>query len=538
MSHSPTTAHTSRKYVIYHVGRLSLTAPHVPRRKGGLNLNINLRNYQQECIDILAQKGPGRYLVQMATGLGKTVTFANIKRKGRMLILSHREELVKQPLKYFECSTGVEMASQKSDGEEVVSASVQSLVHRLDRFSPYDFGTIIVDEAHHSAARTYRKILEYFSPYQVVGFTATPNRADKARLDDIYQEIVFRRDLKWGIRNNYLCDIDCKRIDIGYDLSAVHTRCGDYAPGELSEAMSGTEDAIAEAYRKYAKGATLIFAASVDHAVNISKRIPDSVVITGKTKNREDIIKSFTERKIPCLINCMVFTEGTDIPLVETVMIARPTQSDGLYTQMVGRGLRLHPDKEKLTLIDCVGITGRRSLCTAPSLLGIDISNIPAKKQEQFEGDLFELPEKIERAADNPSSWIRNIETVNLWAKEQQYNLHDINFFQMPDGRLICSLPGRKKLEIPCPDELGCVIYNGKNMDVQEAVDSVYTELRTNFPESEYIWNLKKAKGWGRYPASEAQIKLIKRKCKNEEIEYESLTKLQASQILNRVMGG
>ncbi|MGN0613721.1 MAG: DEAD/DEAH box helicase [Porcipelethomonas sp.] len=501
-------------------------------------MNIKLRDYQAECIDILGRKGRGSYLVQMATGLGKTVTFANIKRQGRMLILSHREELVRQPLKYFQCSAGIEMAAERSEGEEVVSASVQSIIHRLDRFSPEDFDVIIVDEAHHSAANTYKKVIGHFSPRQLIGFTATPNRADKARLDDIYSEIVFRRDLKWGIKNGYLCDIDCRRIDIGFDLSAVHTRCGDYAPGELEEAMSGTEDAIAQAYRDIAKGATLIFAASVNHGQAIAERIPGSVMITGKTKNREEIIQAFTERKIPCLINCMVFTEGTDIPLVETVIIARPTQSDSLYTQMVGRGLRLHPDKEKLTLIDCVGVTGRRSLCTAPSLLGIDISGIPKKQQEKLEGDLFELPEKIERAADNPSSWIRNIETVNLWAKEQQYNLHDINFFQMPDGRLVCNLLNRKSITIPCPDELGNVVYNGIQTDMQSAIDTVYTELNENYPESEYIWNLEKAKRWGRYPASEAQIKLIRRKCKNEDINYESLTKLQASQILNRVMGG
>ena len=108
----------------------------------------------------------------------------------------------------------------------------------------------------------------------------------------------------------------------------------------------------------------------------------------------------------------------------------------------------------KRQLIDCVGITGRRSLCTAPSLLGIDISGVPKSQQDKLEGDLFELPEKIERASDVPSSWIRNIETVNLWAQRQQYELHNINFFQMPDGRLVCNLPEGNK-SIPCPDELG-----------------------------------------------------------------------------------
>lgn len=127
---------------------------------------IQLRDYQIECIDILDNKGHGRYLVQMATGLGKTVTFANIRRQGRMLILSHREELVRQPLKYFDCTTGIEMASERSHGEEIVSASVQSIVHRLDNFDPDEFDVIIVDEAHHSAAGTYRKVLEHFTPRQ------------------------------------------------------------------------------------------------------------------------------------------------------------------------------------------------------------------------------------------------------------------------------------------------------------------------------------------------------------------------------------
>ena len=91
----------------------------------------------------------------------------------------------------------------------------------------------------------------------------------------------------------------------------------------------------------------------------------------------------------------MIFTEGTDMPLVETVMIARPTSNNSLYTQMVGRGLRLYPGKDKLTLIDLVGTTGRANLCTAPSLLGVDINTVPANKQDEIQGDLFELPEII-----------------------------------------------------------------------------------------------------------------------------------------------
>lgn len=498
---------------------------------------MQLRDYQKECIEMLESKPPGRYLVQMATGLGKTVTFANLPRHGDMLLLSHREELVRQPLKYFDCKTGVEMASERSDpSAEVVSASVQSMVHRLEQFDPHRFHTIIVDEAHHASASTYRKVLEYFCPEKVVGFTATPNRSDKARLSDVFDEIVFQRDLIWGIKNHYLCDIFCRRIDIGYDLRAVHIRNGDYAPGELEEAMQGTEDAIAEAYQKYAKGATLIFAASVSHAERIAEKISGAVVVTGNTKNRADIIRRFTNREIPCIVNCMVFTEGTDMPLVETVMVARPTKSDSLYAQMVGRGLRLHPDKDKLNLIDCVGVTGKACLCTAPTLLGLDISNISQEKQAEVEGMLFELPEKAERASDCPQSWIKNVEIVELWAKQQQYDTRGINFFKMPDGRLVCSLKDKKKLVIPCQDELGNTEYGGRKMQMQEAIDTVYQELLTWYPDEQYLWDLSKAKRWGSAKASERQVKLIQRRCKKYNMDFEKLTKFQASQILNRVM--
>ncbi len=511
--------------------------------KGVITIEIKLRDYQQECVDIIDNLESGAYLVVCATGLGKTVIFTNIKRKGRMLILSHREELVRQPLKYFTCSTGVEMASESSHGEEVVSASVQSLVRRLESFDPDAFDMIIVDEAHHASAQTYRKILDYFNPRLVIGFTATPNRADGVRLNDVFEKIIFKRDLKWGIKNNYLCDIDCKRVDIGYDLSEVHTRMGDYAPGELADAMEGTEDAIAEAYKKLAKGATLIFACNVAHAEAIASRINGAVAVTGKTENRSEIIERFTRREIPCLSNCMVFTEGTDMPLVETVMIARPTQSDSLYTQMVGRGLRLHPEKDKLLLVDCVGITGKRQLCTAPSLLGIDISEIPKSMQKNLEGDLFDLPDKATMLSDNPVSWVKNVQNVNIWAQEYSYNTHNLNLFRMPDGSLRMSLPDKVSYTIPCPDELGFVtLKDGTECELQEAIDLLYERLKKHHADSELIWNLDKARLWSDKPATENQIELIRKRLKKlkfdcSELDIDNLTRFQASQILNRVMG-
>lgn len=471
----------------------------------------------------------------MATGLGKTATFTNIKRKGRVLVLAHREELVTQPIKYYNCPVGIEMANQYSNKEEVVIASIMSLTHRLDKFKSDEFDMIIIDECHHAAANSYKKIINYFKPRLLLGFTATPNRGDNVRLDDVFQKIIFQRDLKWAIQNKYLTDIECLRVNIGYDISKVARRMGDFATGELDKAMNTDilNGAIAEAYRKYAKGQTLIFATSVEHAQNIANEIDGAVAVTAETKNRAELIKKFTNREIPVLVNCMIFTEGTDMPLVETVMIARPTSNSSLYTQMVGRGLRLYPGKEKLTLIDLVGTTGRANLCTAPTLLGIDMENVPKYKQDEIQGDLFDLPDLIQSVSDVPESWIKNIEYVNLWAKGQAYNTHNVNWFKMPNGDLVLTLKN-KRLVIPAQDELGETVIGNKRVKMQDALDSAFIYVSENYADQKYIWDVKQIKKWGKAEASEKQKTIIKRMCR--DLYVSELTKSEASQILNRIL--
>lgn len=497
-------------------------------------MKLEMRDYQKEVLNIIDSLESGSYLIQMATGLGKTATFANIKRKGRVLVLAHREELVTQPIKYYDCPVGIEMANYKSNGEEVVIASVQSLVNRLEKFKSNEFDMIITDEAHHAGASSYKKIYEYFKPRLHLGFTATPNRSDGVRLNDVYSKIIYEKDIKWAIQNKYLCDIECLRINIGYDLSKVARRMGDFAIGELEEVMN-TEvinQAIKEVYDKHAKGQTLIFGTTVKHCEDIAKKIPGAVAVTGNTKNREEIIKKFTNREIPVLVNCMVFTEGTDMPLIETIIMARPTQSNTLYTQMVGRGLRLYPGKDKLRLIDLVGTTNKASLCTAPSLIGIDMKAVPTNKQQEIQGDLFELPELIKHAVDCPEAWIKNIEHVNLWAKEQQYNMHNVNWFKMPNGDLILNLKNAR-LIIPAQNELGETSINNKTMKVQEALDKAYEYLNEKYADQKYIWDLSIVKKWGKNPASAKQIQCVKRFFK--EMDCTELTKLEAMQILNRM---
>lgn len=496
--------------------------------------NIELRPYQKQCIEAIEAEPPGAYLVQMATGLGKTVTFANIPRNGeRMLILSHRKELTEQPAKYFDCSFGIERAELHSNGEEVVSASVQTIVRRLKQFGRDEFPWIICDECHHAAADTYREIFNYFAPKKLIGFSATPNRGDGKGLDSVFQKIIFQYDLKSGISDGYLSDIFCRRCNIGYNLKGVKTSCGDYAPGELEERMEGTADAIAEAYRKYAVGQTLIFAVSVHQCEEIAARIPGAVAVTGKTENREAILDAFTARNIPCIVNCMVLTEGTDLPLVETVIMARPTKSESLYAQCVGRGTRLSPGKERLTLIDCVG-TSALNLCTAPSLLGVDMEAVPEGERDKVQGDLFTLPQKALIASDTPLSWIKSSYVVDLWGNKNGYNTRDINFTLLPTGELTVSLLDGERITIPAPDPLGKVLCkDGRKMPMQQAIDRVYAFLINRYPEQRYLWDLREVKKWGQAPATESQLKYVRRVLKDKTPD--NLTKGEAGQFLNRL---
>lgn len=476
-----------------------------------------------------------RFLLKDGTVVHNTVTFSSLERKGKVLVLAHREELINQPAQYYDCPVGFEQEKRTSRGEEVVLATVQTLKNRLKKFKPDEFDTIITDECHHAPAPTYRTIYNYFKPRLHLGFTATPNRGDGVRLDDIYEDIIFDRDLRWGITNGYLADIECYRADIGFDLSKVRCRMGDYAQKDLETAMDITKlnKAIAEAYHNYTTGQTLIFATSVKHAYNIAKYIKGAAVVTSHSKDRDVIIEKFKRGKIKVLVNVMVFTEGIDLPNIETVIIARPTQNTSLYTQMVGRGLRLYEGKTKLRLIDCVGESGKHDLCTAPSLLGIDMKLVPKNKRHKVTGDIFSLENIILKESDVPESWIKNMELVNIWAKEQSYDTKDVNWFRLPNGDFICRLPAEKPIVIKAPNELGKTVFEGQTMDMQKAFDRAYEILKTNHSDSQQIWNLSKARVWGSQPATIKQKQYIKQVC--PDFKKSRLTRLEASQILNRV---
>lgn len=518
-------------------------------------MDLQLRKYQQEALCEIQKHQSGSYLVSMATGLGKTVVFSRIKSKGRTLVLSHREELVYQPIKYYDCPVGIEKAGQRSHGEKVVLASVQSLINRLESFKKDEFDIIITDEAHHSAAPSYKKIYSYFTPRLHIGFTATPNRGDKVRLDDVFDKIIFERNLKWGIENDYLTDIKCLRVKVSYNLNSVKRRMGDFVVADLDKAMNNqaSNEQIKEVYEKYAVGQTLIFASSVAHAENIASLIDGAVAVSQKTPNRAKIIEDFTARKIKCLVNCMIFTEGTDLPLIETIIIARPTQNVSLYTQMVGRGLRKYPGKKYLTLIDLVGVS-KMDICTAPCLAGIDIDDIPKAKENNLSGAMIlQMERKVEELRDCPENWIMNVERVKMFANSLGADAHDVNWLKKANGSLVFQFACGDRIGISAVDELGNVklmryIYSeekqgfefskSEDMPIQVAFDKAYNIFKDEYIDEVSLWNLQYYYNWSEQPATEKQIAMVRGYYKEEFDKLfggRRLTKGDMSQVINMI---
>jgi hypothetical protein len=272
----------------------------------------------------------------------------------------------------------------------VVVASVPTLGRsgsgRIGRLDPDQFYLIVVDEAHHATAETYRRTLEHFGVFEpdtkrlLVGFTATPKRGDGQGLDGVFEEIAFSRALPEMVRTGYLAPLAAYRVETDVDLSGVRTRLGDFVTSQLSRAVNVQErnDLVVRIYLDRLGGRqTLCFCVDVAHARHLAEAFRETGVpaaaVTGETSRpeREASLLAFREGRLRVLTNCMVLTEGYDEPSVSGILLARPTKSTLLYTQMIGRGTRLHPGKADVTVVDIVDASRSHRLVTLPTLFGL-----------------------------------------------------------------------------------------------------------------------------------------------------------------------
>lgn len=385
---------------------------------------MDLRPYQEEAVAAVEREwasGHRRTLLALPTGTGKTVVFAKIVERvadagGRSLVLAHRGELLDQAADKIAGVTGlpcaVEKAASTSLGrfECVTVGSVQTMMResRLSRFPRGLYDCIVVDEAHHAPADSYRRILDHFGEADVLGVTATPDRADRRGLGEVFDSLAYEYSLPKAIRDGYLCPIEAQTIPLDIDIRHVAMQNGDWSASQLGNALDPYLDAIADAMADAGcrERRTVVFLPLVRTAGAFRDRLLErgfrAAEVDGRSEDRAEILAAFQEGEYDVLCNSMLLTEGWDCPSVDCIVVLRPTKSRPLYCQMVGRGTRLSPEtgKGKLLLLDFLWMTGRHELCRPASLVAksADVARRMAEISEEAGGpcDLMEAEEQAE----------------------------------------------------------------------------------------------------------------------------------------------
>jgi superfamily II DNA or RNA helicase len=364
------------------------------------------RDYQQECIDTVAAakwRGVQRPAVVLPTGAGKTVVFAHLAKLFReafpvlrVVIIAHTDELVRQAARKVKAiaphlKVGVVMADRHEVWADVIVASVQSLRSPRRLADVRGVGLIIVDECHHATAASYRTILRHYGALPpegdeqhgngpgdvfVVGFTATLARADRAALNEVWQEVVFQRSIRFMIERGYLVPPRGISVEVpDLDLSKVVRQKGDYQQKALATAVvkSMAPELVARNYREHAADRSgILFWPSVEAAYLGAEAMTGAgftcEVIEGgmALEERRLALKKASTGEVQTLSSCMVLTEGFDNPRMSCAVIGRPTDSAPLYQQMVGRVLRPHAEsgKRDALILDVVGAGKQHTLDT------------------------------------------------------------------------------------------------------------------------------------------------------------------------------
>ena len=406
---------------------------------------LRLRDYQQRACDAVfeAWRTADSTLVVAPTGTGKTVLFCGVVQRlfpRRTMILAHREELIFQARDKIRRYTGIpaeiEMADLRVQEAQrrlwgrtaVVVSSIQTQnaggdgLGRMGKFTPGDFAALIVDEAHHATAGSYRRVLDYYRAnpeLKILGVTATPDRADEQALGQVFQSVAFDYEILDAIHDGWLVPIQQRMVEVqGLDYSAIRTTAGDLNGADLARVMEAEKNLHGIACPTVELAGTrraLVFATTVAHAERLAEIFQrhgrSANWICGKTPkdDRRRILEEFARGQTQILVNVGCLTEGFDDPGVELVVIGRPTKSRCLYAQMVGRGTRPLPGvvdslpaaaervaaiagsaKPSIEVLDFAGNAGKHKLCTTADILGGKVSDeaaeAAAKKARETDG--------------------------------------------------------------------------------------------------------------------------------------------------------
>ena len=351
--------------------------------------NDNLRLHQIEAKAKIfdAWKTYDSVMLQMPTGTGKTYLFTSLindilaaykkERKDiNILIVAHRNELMEQisaTLKRFGIQHGfIQGSRQQALWRRVQIGSIMSLLTDKNHYNiqrqKFDF--IIVDEAHHSLAKTYVDLFNLFPNAKKLGVTATPWRLNHESFLKLYQTIILSPQISWFINNRLLADFDYVSVKPNSEIQRLVNNSeiastGDFSNEDIDNTFNNQRirSKLLESYQRFALGRKgIIYAINKKHAANIAelycKHGIVAVAIDCDTPKdeRESLIARFKAGEIKVLVNVEIFTEGFDCPDVNFIQLARPTRSLALFLQQVGRGLRIADGKGKTIILDNVGL--------------------------------------------------------------------------------------------------------------------------------------------------------------------------------------
>lgn len=348
---------------------------------------INLRPYQKDAIEAIKEtfKTEKRQYVEMPTGAGKTITFLSYASQNhkRILVIVPSKELLNQvyqtSLLFYHKNEISRKGNEFDELPQMIHICIINSVRDkyLDFINGQYFDLVIIDEAHHVQANSYKRLIEsmVFSP-KFLGVTATPDRADGQFIDEILYNKSFSIGIEQLINEGHLCDIEGYIVKTDIDLSDVDSHNGDFSIGHLYKklATDTRNNLIVDICKNQMQDRKkLVFCINVKHAIEISNLLNEkgisSKAIYGKMKEdeRQSILKAFRLGEITCLCNCQLLTEGFDEPSIDGIILARPTRSKALFIQMIGRGLRTSLGKENCKIIDIVD--NHRQLAGFTSLL-------------------------------------------------------------------------------------------------------------------------------------------------------------------------
>lgn len=368
---------------------------------------------QVEALDALnetREHGYRRGLVVMATGLGKTWLAAfdcqQINAK-RVLFVAHREEILNQAEETYvriqpDLKVGRYNGKLRELNVDMLFASIQTLgkTQHLEQFANDHFDYVVVDEFHHAAARTYQRLLSHFNPRFLLGLTATPERTDQndilALCDD---NLVYSKDLFDGIEVNLLCPFYYFGVADTVNYQEISWRNGKFDENELVNQLATQARARhnLKHWQKHQQTRTLAFCVSIKHAdfmadYFIRHGVKAVSVHSNSVTPRNEALMRLNNGEIQIIFSVDLFNEGIDLPVIDTILMLRPTESKIIFLQQMGRGLRISQGKEKLVVLDFIG--NHISFFRKPeALFHVGVTN-KARKDfiDQLKSDALALP--------------------------------------------------------------------------------------------------------------------------------------------------